>query len=116
MSIATSQKTTCARPNFAAIPTQVDPTTQRTCARTRSPRPSSLRKEEESSLTVQQSWHNGQQGDRDGSPRIGGALWRCKGGRLTGRDATEAPHYGTGEAETRHPFYWPAFQMMGNGY
>src|SRR3954452_21571637 len=60
--MATSQNTTCARPSFAAIPTQEDPTTQSTCARTRSRRPSSLRREAESSLTVQQSCHNTEHG------------------------------------------------------
>src|SRR5262249_33146454 len=43
-SIAPSQKATCARPNFAAMPTHVEPTTHKTCAMTRSPSPSSLRR------------------------------------------------------------------------
>src|ERR1017187_3676156 len=41
--MAPTQKATWARPSLAAIPTQLEPTTQRICARTRSPRPSSLR-------------------------------------------------------------------------
>jgi hypothetical protein len=40
--MAASQNSTCARPNLAATPTQPDPTTHSTCARTRSTSPISL--------------------------------------------------------------------------
>src|SRR4051812_22766765 len=41
--MASSQKTVCELPSFAAVPTHADPTTYMICIRTRSTSPSSLR-------------------------------------------------------------------------
>src|SRR5207237_4992716 len=56
--MAPSQKATWARPNLAAMPTQVEPTTHSTCAMTRSPSPSSLRRPACSRVTVSDTVNN----------------------------------------------------------
>src|SRR6266403_1036578 len=50
--MASSQKKRCAGPSFAAVPTQLEPTTKTICVRTRSPRPSGFLSATLCSLTL----------------------------------------------------------------